>query len=77
MINLNETYRGCRILIEICGQAETWAITISVNPLDGVELIEPLGSRNMKLPKSEPLDLIVRELLREIRLAIDSDIVDP
>lgn len=76
MVDLHETYRGCEIGIEISERALLWDITITVTPRDGVELIEPLGSRKLKLTKAEPLDLITRELLSEVRRAIDLDIVE-
>ncbi|VVD63220.1 hypothetical protein PPN31114_00211 [Pandoraea pneumonica] len=77
MVQLHETYRGCEIDIEIGERTMLWDITITVTPLDGVELIEPIGSRKLKLPKTEELDLIERELMHEVRLAIDRDLVDP
>ncbi len=77
MTNLSDTYRGCNVNIEISELESAWAITISVAPLEGVELIHPFENRSFKLPREESLDLIVEELLREVRLAIDLDIVDP
>ncbi|WP_087687447.1 hypothetical protein [Pandoraea sp. PE-S2R-1] len=76
MVDLRETYRGCEIGIQISERALRWDITITVTPRDGVELIEPPGSRKLKLAKAESLDLITRELLSEVRRAIDLDIVE-
>jgi hypothetical protein len=64
-------YRGCTVDIEIGERATLWDITIEVTPLDGVELIEPIGAKKLKLPKTEELEEIERALVEEIRISID------
>ncbi|MDN4572280.1 hypothetical protein DBB29_01955 [Pandoraea cepalis] len=72
---INFMYRGCFVNIEISEQVTLWEITIRVNPRDGVELIEPIGVRSLKLPKTKELDVIQNELIDEIQLAIDHRLV--
>lgn len=68
-------YRGCVVEIKIGEQATLWDITIEVTPYDGVELIEPIGAKKLKLPKTEELDVITSELISEVQLAIDHRLV--
>lgn len=72
---INFMYRGCFVDIEISERVTLWEITIRVNPRDGVELIEPIGVRSLKLPKTEDLDAIQNELIDEIQLVIDHRLV--
>ncbi|VVE12023.1 hypothetical protein PCA20602_02683 [Pandoraea capi] len=72
---INFVYRGCTVAIQVVDSATTWDVTIRVTPFDGVELIEPFGSREMKLAKSESLDEIQGALIEEVRLAIDHRLV--
>ncbi|QDH59449.1 hypothetical protein [Pandoraea pnomenusa] len=75
MPSLNFVYRGCTVDIKVVDSAATWDVTITVTPFDGVELIEPFGTREMKLAKSESLDEIQGALIEEVRLAIDHKLV--
>ncbi|ANC46286.1 hypothetical protein [Pandoraea pnomenusa] len=75
MPSLNFVYRGCTVDIEIVDSATTWDVTINVTPFDGVELIEPFGTRETKLAKSESLNEIQGALGEEVRLAIDHRLV--
>ena len=75
MSSINFVYRGCVVEIEIGERATLWDITIGVTPHDGVELIEPIGAKKLKLPKTEELDVITSELISEIQLAIDHRLV--
>ncbi|VVE68770.1 hypothetical protein PCA31118_03033 [Pandoraea captiosa] len=75
MPSLNSVYRECTVDIEIVDSAATWDVTIKVTPFDGVELIEPFGTREMKLAKSESLDEIQGALREEVRPAIDHRLV--
>lgn len=75
MPSLNFVYRGCTVDIQITDNVATWEISIRVTPFDGVELIEPFGSREMKLAKADSLDMIQGALIEEVRLAIDHRLV--
>ncbi|VVE33910.1 hypothetical protein PSP20601_03781 [Pandoraea sputorum] len=75
MPHLNFVYRGCTVDIKISDQATTWGISIRVTPLDGVELIEPFGTRNLILAKGDSLTFIQAALIDEIQLAIDHRLV--
>lgn len=75
MPSLTFTYRGCAVEIEIGERATLWDITIEVTPYDGVELIEPLGARKLKLAKAEELDTIKAALIEEVQTAIDHRLV--
>lgn len=46
-----------------------------MSPRDGVELIEPFGTRTLKLPKTEQLNVISKALIDEIQSAIDARLV--
>ncbi|MGR9579975.1 hypothetical protein [Pandoraea sputorum] len=75
MPSLNFVYRGCTVDIQVVDSAATWDVTINVTPFDGVELIEPFGTREMRLAKSESLDEIQGALIEEVQLAIDHKLV--
>lgn len=75
MPSVNFVYRGCQIDIDIVDCAVSWNISIRVTPFDGVELIEPFGSREMKLAKIEDLDVIQDALVEEVCVAIDHRLV--
>ncbi|WP_025248873.1 hypothetical protein [Pandoraea pnomenusa] len=75
MQSINFEYRGCAVKIEIGERATLWDITIEIVPYDGVELIEPIGAKKLKLPKTEELDVITSELISEVQLAIDHRLV--
>lgn len=75
MPSKNFIYRGCVVEIEIGERATLWDITIEVVPYDGVELIEPIGAKKLKLPKTEELEVITNELISEVQLAIDHRLV--
>lgn len=72
---INFVYRGCTVDIQIADEATIWRISIRVTPFDGVELVEPFGTRELKLAKGDSLDLIQAALIDEIRLAIDHRLV--
>ena len=75
MPTINFAYRGCTVDIQISDQATTWGISIRVTPFDGVELIEPFGTRNLILATGDSLDLIQAALIDELQLAIDHRLV--
>lgn len=75
MPSINFVYRGCTADIKVVDSGATWDVTVKVTPFDGVELIEPFGAREMKLAKSESLDVIQGALIEEVRLAIDHKLV--
>lgn len=75
MPTINFIYRGCVVDIDIGERATLWDITIEVVPHDGVELIEAIGAKKLKPPKTEELDVITSELICEVQLAIDHRLV--
>lgn len=75
MPTISSVYRGCQIDIEIVERTESWNISIRVTPFDGVELIEPFGTRELKLAKGEELDEIQDTLIEEVYMAIDHRLV--
>ncbi|VVE67922.1 hypothetical protein PCA31118_02710 [Pandoraea captiosa] len=75
MQSIKSVYRGCLIDIEIVERTESWNVSIRVTPFDGVELIEPFGTRELKLAKGEELDEIRDALIEEVRMAIDHRLV--
>ncbi|WP_150778016.1 hypothetical protein [Pandoraea sputorum] len=75
MPSINYVYRGCHVAIEIGERATLWDITIEVTPFDGVELLAPIGPHKLKMAKTERLDAMQSELIREIQLAIDRRLV--
>ncbi|MFK0377825.1 hypothetical protein [Pandoraea sp. NPDC090278] len=75
MPSLNFVYRGCTVDIQIVDRSAIWEITIRVAPFDGVELVEPFGTRELKLAKGDSLGMIQAALIDEIQLAIDRRLV--
>lgn len=75
MPTINFVYRGCVVDIDVGERATLWDITIEVTPYDGVELIEPIAAKKLKLPKTEELDVITSELINEVQLAVDHRLV--
>lgn len=75
MPSLNFVYRGCTVDIQIGECTTIWDVTICVTPLDGIELIEPFGTRELKLARGDSLDVIQTALIEEVRLAIDHRLV--
>ncbi|VVE77441.1 hypothetical protein [Pandoraea sputorum] len=75
MPSLKFVHRGCTVDIQIEDRPTIWEITIRVTPFDGVELIEPFGSRELKLAKGDSLDLIQAALIDETQMAIDHRLV--
>lgn len=75
MPTLDFVHRGCVVDILIVEHPTLWDITIDVTPRDGVELIEPFGTRTLKLPKTEQLNVISKALIDEIQSAIDARLV--
>ena len=75
MPSLNFVYRGCIVDIQIGERATIWNVTIRVTPRDGIELIEPFGTRELRLAKGDSLDVIQGALIEEVRLAIDNRLV--
>lgn len=72
---INFVYRGRQIDIDIVDCKSSWSISIEVTPFDGVELIEPIGTRLLKLAKGDELNDIKRILVAETRLAVDHRLV--
>lgn len=75
MPSINSVYRGCQIDIDIVECALSWNISIRVTPFDGVELIEPFGTRELRLAKREELGEIQDALIEEVCMAIDHRLV--
>ncbi|VVE37361.1 hypothetical protein PPN31114_03976 [Pandoraea pneumonica] len=75
MPTINFVYRGCVVDIDVGERATLWDITIEVTPYEGVELIEPIAAKKLKLPKTEELDVITSELINEVQRAIDHRLV--
>lgn len=75
MPTINTVYRGCQIDIDILDGAASWNISIRVAPFDGVELIEPFGTRELRLAKVEDLEVIRQALIEEVCMAIDHRLV--
>lgn len=72
---INFVYRGCVVDIDVGERTTLWDITIEVTPYDGVELIESIAAKKLKLPKTEELGVITNELISEVQLAIDHRLV--
>ncbi|VVE54728.1 hypothetical protein PAN31108_04953 [Pandoraea anhela] len=51
MPSLKFVHRGCTVDIQITDHPAVREITIRVTPFDGVELIEPFGTRELKQAK--------------------------
>lgn len=75
MPSLNFVYRGCTVDIQIGELAAIWDVAICVTPLDGIELIEPFGIRELKLARDDSLDVIQAALIEEVCVAIDHRLV--
>ena len=75
MATIDFVHRGCAVDILIVERPTLWDITIDVTPRDGVELMEPFGTRTLKLPKTEELEAIKSTLIDEVQFAIDSRLV--
>lgn len=75
MLPINFVHRECAVAIEIGDRETVWDVTIVVAPLDGVELTESFGVRKLKFPKMEELASIRRDLIDEVKLAIERRLV--
>ncbi|VVE20964.1 hypothetical protein [Pandoraea commovens] len=73
---INCTYRGCAIEIRIEEWASFWDVVVAVTPGNVGEFTNPFGVRTLKFSKAEELATIERELINEVRLAIDRRLVD-